>query len=86
MKNLLHLGEDRYLTTLLFNHFLHFKTQFIWDALAYIVAPDDWKVLLSLTPAMEQLGGFHCFSMRLIVMIDLLLILMQACYSGSLCH
>ncbi len=28
MKNLLHLGEDRYLTTLLLKHFPLFKTQF----------------------------------------------------------
>ena len=32
MKNLLHLGEDRYLTTLLLKHFPLFKAQFIWDA------------------------------------------------------
>ncbi|KAF8872468.1 glycosyltransferase family 2 protein [Infundibulicybe gibba] len=47
MKNLLHLGEDRYLTTLLLKHFPLFKTQFVRDAHAYTVAPDDWKVLLS---------------------------------------
>ena len=47
MKNLLHLGEDRYLTTLLLEHFPLFKTQFIRDAHAYTMAPDDWKVLLS---------------------------------------
>ena len=48
MRYLLHLREDRYLTTLLLKHFPLFKTQFIRDAHAYAVAPDDWKVLLSL--------------------------------------
>ncbi|KAF9235539.1 chitin synthase-domain-containing protein [Melanogaster broomeanus] len=47
MKNLLHLGEDRYLTTLLLKNFPMHKTQFIRDAHAYTVAPDDWKILLS---------------------------------------
>jgi chitin synthase len=45
MKNL-HLGEDRYLTTLLLKHFPLFKTQFVRDAHAFTTAPDDWKVLL----------------------------------------
>lgn len=86
MKNLLHLGEDRYLTTLLLKHFPTFKTQFIRDAHAYTVAPDDWKVLLSQRRRwinstvhnlgelifLDQLCGFCCFSMRFVVMIDLL--------------
>ena len=91
MKNLLHLGEDRYLTTLLLKHFPVFKTQFVRDAHAYTVAPDDWKVLLSQRRRwinstvhnlgelvfLEQLCGFCCFSMRFIVMIDLLSTLVQ---------
>jgi chitin synthase len=91
MKNLLHLGEDRYLTTLLLKHFPRFKTQFIRDAHAYTVAPDDWKVLLSQRRRwinstvhnlgelifLEQLCGFCCFSMRFVVMIDLLSTLTQ---------
>ncbi|KAF6741605.1 glycosyltransferase family 2 protein [Ephemerocybe angulata] len=86
MKNLLHLGEDRYLTTLLLKHFPTFKTQFVRDAHAYTVAPDDWKVLLSQRRRwinstvhnlgelifLDQLCGFCCFSMRFVVMIDLL--------------
>lgn len=86
MKNLLHLGEDRYLTTLLLKHFPVFKTQFVRDAHAYTVAPDDWRVLLSQRRRwinstvhnlgelmfLEQLCGFCCFSMRFVVMIDLL--------------
>ncbi len=85
MKNLLHLGEDRYLTTLLLKHFPAFKTQFVRDAHAYTVAPDDWKVLLSQRRRwinstvhnlgelifLDQLCGFCCFSMRFVVMIDL---------------
>ncbi|KAJ7080469.1 glycosyltransferase family 2 protein [Mycena epipterygia] len=91
MKNLLHLGEDRYLTTLLLKHFPLHKTQFVRDAHAYTVAPDDWKVLLSQRRRwinstvhnlgelifLEQLCGFCCFSMRFIVMIDLVSTLTQ---------
>ncbi|KAK1215120.1 hypothetical protein PQX77_022292 [Marasmius sp. AFHP31] len=91
MKNLLHLGEDRYLTTLLFKHFPLHKTQFVRDAHAYTVAPDDWKVLLSQRRRwinstvhnlgelifLDQLCGFCCFSMRFVVMIDLISTLIQ---------
>ncbi|KAJ7200874.1 glycosyltransferase family 2 protein [Mycena pura] len=91
IKNLLHLGEDRYLTTLLLKHFPLYKTQFVRDAHAYTVAPDDWKVLLSQRRRwinstvhnlgelvfLEQLCGFCCFSMRFIVMIDLVSTLTQ---------
>ncbi|KAI0074333.1 glycosyltransferase family 2 protein [Panus rudis PR-1116 ss-1] len=91
MKNLLHLGEDRYLTTLLLKHFSNFKTQFVRDAHAYTVAPDDWKVLLSQRRRwinstvhnlaellfIDQLCGFCCFSMRFVVMIDLLSTVIQ---------
>ncbi|KAF8905955.1 glycosyltransferase family 2 protein [Gymnopilus junonius] len=91
MKNLLHLGEDRYLTTLLLKHFPRYKTQFIRDAHAYTVAPDDWKVLLSQRRRwinstvhnlgelifLDQLCGFCCFSMRFVVMMDLVSTLIQ---------
>ncbi|KAF8836252.1 glycosyltransferase family 2 protein [Paxillus ammoniavirescens] len=91
MKNLLHLGEDRYLTTLLLKHFPVHKTQFIRDAHAYTVAPDDWKILLSQRRRwinstvhnlgelmfLDQLCGFCCFSMRFIVMMDLVSTLIQ---------
>jgi hypothetical protein len=40
MKNLLHLGEDRYLTMLLLQHFLFHETQFVHDAHAFTVAPE----------------------------------------------
>ncbi|KAK0557735.1 Chitin synthase, class 8 [Tilletia horrida] len=85
-KNLLHLGEDRYLTTLVLKHFPDYKTVFVRDGKARTAAPEEWKVLLSqrrrwinstvhnlfeliFTPG---LCGFCCFSMRFIVMIDLL--------------
>jgi len=91
MKNLLHLGEDRYLTTLLLKHFPNYKTQFVRDAHAYTVAPDEWKVLLSQRRRwinstvhnlaelvfLDRLCGFCCFSMRFIVFIDLLSTIIQ---------
>ncbi|KAI5283807.1 Chitin synthase, class 8 [Ascosphaera aggregata] len=86
MKNLLHLGEDRYLTTLLIKHHPKYKTKFLFNAFAYTVAPDSFSVFLSqrrrwinstvhnlaeLVP-MSQLCGFCCFSMRFVVFIDLI--------------
>ncbi|RXK42203.1 chitin synthase [Tremella mesenterica] len=86
LKNLLHLGEDRYLTTLVLKHFPKYKTKFVRDAHAETVAPDSSKVLLSQRRRwinstvhnlaelvfLEQLCGFCCFSMRFVVFIDLL--------------
>lgn len=84
MKNLLHLGEDRYLTTLLLKFHPRFKTRFLFGAHAWTIAPDSWAVLLSqrrrwinstvhnlieLT-SLNELCGFCCFSMRFIVMVD----------------
>lgn len=86
MKNLLHLGEDRYLTTLLLKFHSKYKTKYIFAAHAWTVAPDSWQVFLSqrrrwinstvhnlieLIP-LNQLCGFCCFSMRFIVFVDLL--------------
>ncbi|RMZ75163.1 hypothetical protein DV737_g5423, partial [Chaetothyriales sp. CBS 132003] len=86
MKNLLHLGEDRYLTTLLLKHHPKYKTKYIFRAHAWTIAPDTWKVFLSqrrrwinstvhnlieLIP-LQQLCGFCCFSMRFVVFLDLL--------------
>ncbi|KAK3324145.1 glycosyltransferase family 2 protein [Cercophora scortea] len=91
MKNLLHLGEDRYLTTLLLKFHHTYKTKYIFDAHAWTIAPDSWQVFLSqrrrwinstvhnlmeLIP-LAQLCGFCCFSMRFIVFIDLLSTLIQ---------
>ncbi|KFA61562.1 hypothetical protein S40285_03983 [Stachybotrys chlorohalonatus IBT 40285] len=91
MKNLLHLGEDRYLTTLLLKYHSYYKTKYIFAAHAWTIAPDNWKVFLSqrrrwinstvhnlmeLIP-MAQLCGFCCFSMRFVVFIDLISTVVQ---------
>lgn len=91
MKNLLHLGEDRYLTTLLLKHHSKYKTKYINSAHAWTIAPDTWSIFLSqrrrwinstvhnlieLMP-MTELCGFCCFSMRFVVFIDLLSTLVQ---------
>lgn len=91
MKNLLHLGEDRYLTTLLLRHHSTYKTRYLMKAHAWTIAPDSWTVFLSqrrrwinstvhnlmeLVP-MNQLCGFCCFSMRFVVFMDLLTTIVQ---------
>ncbi|KAI1148383.1 chitin synthase [Nemania diffusa] len=91
MKNLLHLGEDRYLTTLLLKYHSKYKTKYIFPAKAWTIAPDTWQVFISqrrrwinstvhnlmeLVP-MSQLCGFCCFSMRFVVFIDLLSTVVQ---------
>lgn len=86
LKNLLHLGEDRYLTTLLLREFPTYKTSFVRDAEAKTIAPEEFKVLLSQRRRwinstvhnlfelvrVNGLCGFCCFSMRFIVFMDLL--------------
>ncbi|KAI0441756.1 chitin synthase [Xylaria telfairii] len=91
MKNLLHLGEDRYLTTLLLKYHSKYKTKYIFTAKAWTIAPDTWQVFISqrrrwinstvhnlmeLVP-MSQLCGFCCFSMRFVIFIDLLSTVVQ---------
>ena len=91
MKNLLHLGEDRYLTTLLLTYHSRYKTKFTFNAHAWTIAPDDFRVFVSqrrrwinstvhnlveLVP-MQQLCGFCCFSMRFVVLLDLLSTVIQ---------
>lgn len=91
MKNLLHLGEDRYLTTLLLKYHNKYKTKYINTAHAWTIAPDSWSVFMSqrrrwinstihnlieLIP-MAQLCGFCCFSMRFVVFIDLISTMVQ---------
>ncbi|PGH16841.1 hypothetical protein AJ79_01485 [Helicocarpus griseus UAMH5409] len=84
-KNLLALGEDRYLTTLMTKHFPSMRYKFVPDAYANTAAPETWSVLLSqrrrwinstihnLVELMflSDLCGFCCFSMRFVVFIDL---------------
>ncbi|KAI8642882.1 chitin synthase-domain-containing protein [Parasitella parasitica] len=97
-KNLLHLGEDRYLTTLLLKHFANFKTKFNPDAHCKTNAPDMWSVLVSqrrrwINSTVHNLGelvflprlcGFCCFSMRFIVMLDLISTLVMPAIMGYL--
>ncbi|KAG0326006.1 hypothetical protein BGZ99_010300 [Dissophora globulifera] len=85
-RNLLSLGEDRYLTTLMMKYFPGYKLKFTPDATCKTVAPDRWRVLLSqrrrwINSTIHNLGelmvlselcGFCCFSMRFIVFVDLL--------------
>ena len=90
-KNLLHLGEDRYLTTLLIKFHSKYKTKYTMRAKAWTVAPDSWSVFMSqrrrwinstvhnlveLIP-LQQLCGFCCFSMRFIVFLDLISTVVQ---------
>src|ERR1700712_238336 len=46
-KNLLSLGEDRYLTTLMMKHFPTMSYRFVPDAYALTAAPETWSILLS---------------------------------------
>ncbi|KAI0226168.1 hypothetical protein L0F63_004441 [Massospora cicadina] len=85
-KNLLHLGEDRYLTTLMLKHFPQHKLKFTSDAKCNTIAPDRFEVLLSQRRRwinstihnlfelvfLDQMCGFCCFSMRFVVMLDLI--------------
>lgn len=84
-KNLLALGEDRFLTTLMTKHFPRMSFKFIPDAYALTAAPETWSVLLSQRRRwinstihnlaelvlLEEMCGFCCFSMRFVVFIDL---------------
>ncbi|KAF3062176.1 Chitin synthase 6 [Daldinia childiae] len=84
-KNLLSLGEDRYLTTLMTKHFPRMAFKFIPDAYCQTAAPEKFSVLLSqrrrwinstihnLVELMmlRDMCGFCCFSMRFVVFIDL---------------
>ncbi|CAK7220969.1 hypothetical protein SBRCBS47491_004367 [Sporothrix bragantina] len=84
-KNLLSLGEDRFLTTLMTKHFPYMSYKFIADAYCQTAAPEKWSVLLSqrrrwinstihnLVELMflKEMCGFCFFSMRFVVFIDL---------------
>ncbi|ORY64876.1 chitin synthase [Pseudomassariella vexata] len=84
-KNLLSLGEDRYLTTLMTKHFPYMSFKFIADAYCQTAAPDEWSILLSQRRRwinstihnlaelvlLKDMCGFCCFSMRFVVLIDL---------------
>jgi len=84
-KNLLLLGEDRFLTTLMLRTFPKRKMVFITQALCKTIVPDEFKVLLSqrrrwinstVHNLMElvlvrDLCGTFCFSMQFVVGMEL---------------
>ncbi|GAA5949771.1 hypothetical protein JCM21900_003288 [Sporobolomyces salmonicolor] len=85
VKNLLSLGEDRYLTTVILKNFSQYKLKFTRHAKAQTIAPDEWKVLMSQRRRwinstihnlvellfIDRMCGFCCFSMRFVVLVDL---------------
>ncbi|KAK7035288.1 Chitin synthase, class 1 [Paramarasmius palmivorus] len=85
-KNLLLLGEDRFLTTILLRTFPNRKMMFLPQARCRTVVPDSFNVLLSqrrrwinstIHNLMElvlvrNLCGTFCFSMQFVVFMDLL--------------
>jgi len=84
-KNLLLLGEDRYLSTLMLKTFPKRKQVFVPQAVCKTTVPDEFKVLLSqrrrwinstVHNLMElvlvrDLCGTFCFSMQFVVFIEL---------------
>lgn len=84
-KNLLLLGEDRYLTTLMLMTFPKRKMMFLPSAVCKTVVPDTFKVLRSQRRRwinstvhnlfeliqVRDLCGAFCFSMRFVVFMDL---------------
>lgn len=85
-KNLLLLGEDRFLTALMLRNFPNRKLVYAPKAICKTVVPDTFKVLLSqrrrwinstIHNLLElltapQLCGIFCFSMQFIIFFDLL--------------
>ncbi|KAJ3379807.1 hypothetical protein HDU84_006366 [Entophlyctis sp. JEL0112] len=100
LKNLLHLGEDRYLTTLLMKHFPHMRTTFIADAKCKTMGPSKFSVLLSQRRRwinstvhnllellmLKQLCGVCCFDMRFVVFIDLTATFIQPAALGYIIY
>lgn len=84
-RNLLSLGEDRYLTTLVLKHFPRYRTKFCADAVCKTIVPETWSVLLSQRRRwinstvhnlfelllLPNLCGFCMFSMRFVIIMDL---------------
>ncbi|KAK9248317.1 chitin synthase-domain-containing protein [Lipomyces tetrasporus] len=85
-KNLLALGEDRYLTTIMTKNFPRMRYIFEPHAYAQTAAPESWSVLLSQRRRwinstihnlaellfLPEMCGFLIFSMRVVVIVDLL--------------
>ena len=97
-KNLLSLGEDRYLTTLMLKYFPNHKISFTPDAKCCTTVPDRWTILLSQRRRwinstihnlwelllLPQLCGCACFSMRSVVILDLFATLVMPATVGYL--
>lgn len=85
MRNLLSLGEDRFLTTLMTKRWPQMRFTFCRGAMAYTTAPDSFSVLVSQRRRwinstvhnlvellrINSMCGFCFFGMRFIVFIDL---------------
>ncbi|KAJ3098167.1 hypothetical protein HDU97_004215 [Phlyctochytrium planicorne] len=85
-KNLLLLGEDRFLTTLMLREFPNRKLIFVPSAFCKTVVPAEFKVLLSQRRRwinstihnllelvlVNELCGIFCFSMQFVIFIDLI--------------
>ncbi|OMJ13131.1 Chitin synthase D [Smittium culicis] len=84
-KNLLLLGEDRYLSTLMLKSFPKRKMTFVPSAVCKTIVPDEFKVLLSQRRRwinstvhnlfelvlVNDLCGTFCFSMQFIIFMEL---------------
>ncbi|KAJ3204260.1 hypothetical protein HDU82_005949, partial [Entophlyctis luteolus] len=84
-KNLLLLGEDRFLSTLMLRNFPRRKMMFVPQAICHTVVPDEFKVLLSQRRRwinstvhnllelllVKDLCGNFCFSMQFVVFVSL---------------
>jgi chitin synthase len=84
-KNLYKLGEDRMLTTLLLEKWKRMNLKYIPEAHCYTIVPDKFSVLLSqrrrwinstfhntLYLLRVELGGICCFSMKFVVILDMM--------------
>ena len=85
-KNLYHLGEDRMLTTLLLRYFPDMKLSFVPEAFCYTIVPHTFSILLSQRRRwinstfhnmlellrVNTMCGVCCFSMKSIVLLDLI--------------
>ncbi|KAI9145437.1 chitin synthase-domain-containing protein [Paraphysoderma sedebokerense] len=99
-KNLLSLGEDRYLTTLLLKYFPTYKTKFASDAHCLTIVPEKFSVLLSQRRrwtnstihnlfellAVNELCGCLIFSMRFMVFLDLFATIVMPASVGYLVY
>lgn len=85
-KNLYHLGEDRMLTTLLLRYFPDMRLSFVPEAFCYTIVPHTFSILLSQRRRwinstfhnmlellrVNTMCGVCCFSMKSIVLLDLI--------------